>query len=136
MTGRALQHVRAVRRASNPLDRARACAAYLSQVPGATYSDAARQFGVSRARISQLLALLSLPSDVIGFIDTACQDPEGRRFFTEKRLRPLATLHDPALVRERFETFSEQLRRQPKGMEKVSMTSSAAGMPMEAAETA
>lgn len=136
VTARARQHVRAVRRASNPLDRARAYASFLSQVPGATYSDAARQFAVSRARISQLIALLSLPPDVIASIDAACQDPEGRRLFTEKRLRPLATLHDRDLVKQRFETLSEQLRRRCGSAEGDSAMPTAVGVPTGEAQTA
>ena len=108
VTKQVRRRVEADRRSINPLEKARQYAAFLTQIPGSHHADAARHFRVSRARVCQLLALLALPAELIASIDAACADPAGRRYFTEKRLRPLAALHDPGLVKQRFEILWEQ----------------------------
>jgi hypothetical protein len=82
------------------------------------------------------MTLLSLPPDVLGSIDTACQDAQGRRFFTEKKLRPLATLHDPDIVRQRFEVLADAFWQRHPGAEKLSAAPAESGMPTGMAATA
>ena len=48
-------------------------------------------FDISRARVTQYLNLLKLPSVIVGFIETN-EDPAILQYFIEKRLRPLTRL--------------------------------------------
>jgi hypothetical protein len=72
----------------NPLTQAHEWQHLLQQRRGDTRADLARHLGVSRARVSQVLALLRLSPDLQRRI-LDFGDPLPRPFITERRLRPL-----------------------------------------------
>jgi hypothetical protein len=53
-------------------------------------ADIARRYGVSRARVTQILNILRLPEPVLDFL--AELPPDSRAFCTERRLRPILNL--------------------------------------------
>jgi len=58
-----------------------------------TYAEAASILGASRQRVYQLTSLVrKLPDEVTRFL-LGTEDPTIQGYFTERRLRPLATLH-------------------------------------------
>jgi DNA-binding CsgD family transcriptional regulator len=53
---------------------------------GVSRAALAREYGITRARVTQLLALLSLPDEVLGWIrEQGAREPQ----LSERRLRPL-----------------------------------------------
>ena len=72
-----------------------------------TRAQIAAKQGVSRARVTQVMSLLALPSDVQQFLG-ALSDPKEIRFFSERRLRRLLCLQDLSAQRKLWEeTVSE-----------------------------
>ena len=61
----------------------------------------ARQHGVTRARVSQLLSLLRLAPEILEYID-GLDGTEGGLHLTARRLRDIAVLDDPDAQRARF----------------------------------
>ena len=64
-------------------------------------SQLARQIGLTRARVTQLLNLLKLPPAVVAEL-SARADRDQIAFYTERRLRPVTKL---ASGKEKLETF-------------------------------
>jgi hypothetical protein len=60
--------------------------------------DIARELGITRARVSQVMALLNLAPEIQREL-LALQDQKAIRFFSKRRLRPLLTIKDPYLRR-------------------------------------
>jgi hypothetical protein len=67
-----------------------------------TRAQVAAKHGVSRARVTQLMSLLALLSDVQCYI-AALSDPKEIRFFSERRLRRLLWLENPSVQRQVWE---------------------------------
>jgi ParB-like chromosome segregation protein Spo0J len=59
-----------------------------------TQSDIAREMGISRARVSQIMALLKLAPEIQREL-LALQEQRAIRFFSERRLRPLLNIKEP-----------------------------------------
>lgn len=59
-----------------------------------TRADTARRYGVSRARVTQVLNVLQLPEPVLRFL--AELPPDSGSFYTERRLRPILNLPSEA----------------------------------------
>src|SRR5437667_2369224 len=75
----------------NPIALARAWHRALGDGECPSRADLARQLGVSRARVTQVLGLLSLAPEVLDAI-AALGDPLPRPIVTERLLRPLLKL--------------------------------------------
>ena len=58
-------------------------------------------FGVSRARVTQHLNLLKLPSAIVDAL-AECEDAGIVGYFTERPLRPLTAIADPGRVMAEF----------------------------------
>jgi hypothetical protein len=75
--------------------------------PALTRAQIAAKQGVSRARVTQVMSLLALPSDVQSYLATL-SDPQEIHFFSERRLRRLLCLQDLSARRKQWEeTISE-----------------------------
>ena len=64
-------------------------------------AELARTHEVSRARISQIMGLLRLAPEILGYIDTL-GDRDGVYYLTERRLRELMRIRDWETQVERF----------------------------------
>ncbi|MGA1867721.1 MAG: hypothetical protein ACMUJM_04150 [bacterium] len=75
---------------------------YLKEIPGSTYKDIGKEFNISKARVSQMIALITrLPEEIIDFLISK-NESEYLSYFTERRLRPLTKIKNPELQREKF----------------------------------
>jgi hypothetical protein len=74
-------------------------------------ADLARELGVSRARVTQVLSLLDLAPEIREAL-LALDDHQAIRFFSERRLRPLLRLADP---QRQVRQFRRLLAGLPKG---------------------
>jgi DNA invertase Pin-like site-specific DNA recombinase len=84
---------------------------WIAKNPGKKPADVAREFKVTRATVSHRLALLELDPDIRSFL-LRLADPEAIRFFSRRKLLPLASLAPNEQLR-RFEKLKARLRRHP-----------------------
>jgi len=89
----------------NTILEARRYQACLEAVPDRTRAEVAQIFGISRARVTQHLNLLKLPTVIVGFLESN-EDPAILDYFTERRLRPLTRLTND---QEKWEQFEDTL---------------------------
>ncbi len=80
-------------RKSSPIEMALKFAEVLREPSVVSKAQVARRFGVSRARVCQMLKLLQLDDSILDFI-MATTDSENSDHFTERRLRPIAAVQD------------------------------------------
>lgn len=114
ITTRAREAYEAHQRRQNPFAQARRFKAAFD-LPGVdNESDVARVMRCSRPRVSQMLGLLRLPPYVAEWIEGRFEVPAVRRFFTERRLRPLTTL-DADDVRNEFDRLLADFNATPSG---------------------
>jgi len=72
-------------------------------------SDIARDLGVTRARVSQVMSLLKLAPEIqktlLGF-----EDQKMIKFFSEYRLRPLLTINNPNQQVKEFKKMMNEVQ--------------------------
>ena len=94
---------------TSPLLEARRYAAILERDPFVkTQADLAREMGVSRVRITQVMSLLRLAPEIQDQLLRLTDQP-AIRFFSENRLRPLTQIDDPARQLEVFQKLLAQV---------------------------
>jgi len=71
--------------------------------------DIAREFGITRARVSQIMALLKLAPEIQKEL-LSFKDQKAIRYFSERRLRPLSAIKDPAKQIREFNKMKEKLQ--------------------------
>jgi hypothetical protein len=99
------------RMCTSPLQEARRYAYLLKSDPFVkNQADLAREMGVSRARITQVMNLLRLASEVQERL-LRLEDQKAIRFFSEHRLRPLTQIEDPNQQVREFERMLTQIPR-------------------------
>ena len=92
----------------SPLLEARRYANILRSDPFVkTQADLARELGVSRVRITQVLSLLRLAPEIQDQL-LRLTDHRTIRFFSENRLRPLTQIDDPPHQLEEFKKLLAQ----------------------------
>ena len=93
----------------SPLQEARRYVRTLESDPSVkTRADLAREMGVSRVRITQIMNLLRLDSEVQEQL-LGLEDQRAIRFFSEHRLRPLIQIEDPKRQGREFERILAQI---------------------------
>lgn len=86
------QNLRRLKGYTNPVKTGLQYLEFLKDHPESTYDDIAGMFGVSKARVCQMVALCNrLPSTVTDYILNT-DDPGILKHFTERKLRPLTLL--------------------------------------------
>ena len=96
----------------SPLLEARRYAAILERDPFVkTQADLAREMGVSRVRITQVMSLLRLAPEIQDQL-LRLADQRAIRFFSENRLRPLTQIEDSARQLAEFKNLLAQLSSQ------------------------
>jgi len=95
----------------SPLQGARRYARILESDPSVkTQADLAREMGVSRVRITQIMNLLRLASEVQELL-LRLENQGAIRLFSERRLRPLVQIEDPKRQVREFEKMLAQIPR-------------------------
>ena len=93
---------------TSPLLEARRYAAILQRDPFVkTQADLARELGVSRVRITQVMSLLRLAPEIQDQL-LRLTDQRAIHFFSENRLRPLTQIDDPPRQLEEFKKLLAQ----------------------------
>lgn len=96
---------------TSPLQEARRYAVILKSDPFVkTQANLAREIGVSRVRITQVMSLLRLASEVQERL-LRLEDQKAIQFFSEHRLRPLIQITDPKQQAREFERMLAQVPR-------------------------
>ncbi len=94
---------------TSPLLEARRYAGILKRDPFVkTQADLAREMGVSRVRITQVMSLLRLAPEVQEQL-LRLEDQRAIRFFRERRLRPLTQIEDTTQQVREFQTMLAQV---------------------------
>ena len=94
---------------TSPLLEARRYAAILERDPFVkTQADLARELGVSRVRITQVMSLLRLAPEIQDQL-LRLTDQRAIRFFRENRLRPLTQIDVPVRQLEEFQKLLGQI---------------------------
>ena len=94
---------------TSPLLEARRYANILQSDPFVkTQADLAREMGVSRVRITQVMSLLRLAPEIQEQL-LRLTDQQAIRFFSENRLRPLTQIDVPARQIEEFQKLLAQV---------------------------
>jgi hypothetical protein len=75
-----------------------------------TQADLARELGVSRVRITQVMNLLKLAPEVQEQL-LRLEDTKAVRFFSERRLRPLIQIEDPNRQAREFQMMLMKIQR-------------------------
>ena len=93
---------------TSPILEARRYAAILERDPFVkTQADLAREMGVSRVRITQVMSLLRLAPEIQEQL-LRLSDQPAIRFFSENHLRPLTQIADPARQLAEFRKLLSQ----------------------------
>jgi hypothetical protein len=71
-------------------------------------ADVARELGITRARVSQIMGLLKLPEEIQRVL-LGLEDQQAIRFFSERRLRPLLMMPDPDKQVREFNRMLEEM---------------------------
>jgi len=103
-----VDHNRVSRVVSSPMLRAQRYQALMAGDPTIkSRADLARELGITRARVTQVLGLLDLAPEIQEAL-LALGDQDAVRFLSEHRLRPLLRLADPAEQVREFERLLAQ----------------------------
>ncbi len=106
----------------NPILEANKYLEYLETHPALTYQDVAKKLGISKARVSQMIALVKkLPQEIIDYL-TPKDDPEDPCHFTERKLRPLTLMESDEAKIERFREMKDGLLKRRNTGKLVSTT--------------
>jgi hypothetical protein len=96
---------------TSPLLEARRYSSILKSDPLVkTQADLAREMGVSRVRITQVMNLLRLAPEVQERL-LGLEDQKAVRFFSEHRLRPLTQIEDPMRQTREFQKMLAEVPR-------------------------
>ncbi|MBU4000547.1 recombinase family protein [Patescibacteria group bacterium] len=93
----------------NPILEAYTYIGYLESHPNLTYQDVAEKFNISKARVSQIIALVKkLPQEIIDcFLNK--EEHLNLNYFTERKLRPLTLLKSDQAKIEGFREMKSEL---------------------------
>jgi hypothetical protein len=74
-----------------------------------TQEDVARELGITRARVSQIMGLLKLPEEIQKTL-LGLSDQKAIRYFSERRLRPLLTINNPSRQKKEFSKMKDKIQ--------------------------
>jgi len=110
ITRRILREAKPKVRRPSPIEQALTYARVLNEPSVVSKSQVAQRFGVSRARVTQMLNLLDLDDAILDQL-TSIEDVGEHNFFTEHRLRGLAVLDGTEQLSE-FNRLRQESRRE------------------------
>lgn len=101
--------IRKTKKISNPVRDGFLYIQFLEENPHATYADLASAKGITKARISQMIAVCRrLPKEITEFL-IETDDPSILAYFTERRLRPLTRMNSDIEKIEKFNQMKNAL---------------------------
>ena len=106
ITRKLLKEARPVIRKPSPLEEALKYAEVLKEPSIVSKAQVGERFGVSRARVCQLLNLLELDYNIKEYI-LSIENVKEHNYFTERKLRDIAVIKDK---HEQLKKFSELLQ--------------------------
>ena len=113
ITRRMLIEARPKVRKPSPLDTALRYAKVLQEPSIVSKTQVAERFGVSRARVCQMLNLLELDDSIVQHLmSTKDQDISVQNFWTERRLRQVATIEDKGEQLAEFQRLQRAAQRE------------------------
>jgi hypothetical protein len=90
----------------NPIFEGQKYLTYLESNPDFKYKDIAKKFKVSRARVSQMIALVrKLPKEILDYFYKE-NNSEELKYLTERKLRPLTLLKSDSEKIEQFKNMA------------------------------
>ncbi len=92
-----------------PLHEARRYERLLSDPFIDSQADIARELGITRARVCQMMGLLKLPEEIQRVL-LGLDDQKAIRYFSERRLRPLLMIPDQARQIREFKQMLEKVQ--------------------------
>ena len=96
------------RNIKNPFHEGQKYFEYLESNPNFKYQDVADEFRVSKARVSQMIALVNkLPKEILDYFQRK-DKPKEVQSFTERKFRPLTLLESDE---EKIKRFREMVNR-------------------------
>jgi hypothetical protein len=91
----------------NPILEGQKYLGYLESDPNLKYRDVANKFRVSKARVSQMIALVKrLPQEILYYL-TSADMSQDLSYFTERKLRPLTLMESDDKKIEKFLQMSK-----------------------------
>ncbi|MDB9822679.1 hypothetical protein OAC89_03175 [Deltaproteobacteria bacterium] len=95
----------------NPILEGKKYLSCLEINPNFKYQNVANKFNVSKARVSQMIALVKkLPTEIIDYLINQ-KNPEDVKYFTERRLRPLTLMGPDEEKIKRFWEMANNILR-------------------------
>jgi hypothetical protein len=93
----------------NPILEGRRYLEFLEQNPGLTYKNVADEFDITKARVSQMIAIVKkLPQEITNYF-MSNNDSLDLTFFTERKLRPLTLMKSDKVKIEMFREIRESI---------------------------
>ena len=93
----------------NPINVGFRFVQYLKDHSDSTYDDLSGMFGISKARVCQMIALYNrLPARITDYLMNT-DEPEILKHFTERRLRPLTLLASDGEKLKKFDEMIEAI---------------------------
>ena len=109
ITKKLLKQAKPVIRKPSPLQEALKYAEILKEPSIVSKAQVGERFGVTRARVCQMLNLLELDDRIKGYL-LDIKDSKEHNFFTEKRLRDIAIIKDKDEQLRRFRELLGDMR--------------------------
>jgi len=104
-----LREVKPVIRNPSPLEVAYRYLEVFKEPSVVSNAQVGARFGVSRARVCQVLNLLELDEGIQKYL-LSIQDPREHNFFTERRLRQIAIIKDRSEQTRKFSELARDMR--------------------------
>ena len=104
-----LKEAKPVLRRPSPLEEALKYAEVYSELSIVSKTQVAGRFGVSRARVCQMLNLLELDDTIKKYL-LSIEDVKEHNYFTERKLRQIAIIKDRGIQAQEFDKLVKDIR--------------------------
>ena len=109
ITKKLLREAKPITRNPSPLEEALRYLEVSKEPSVVSRAQVGSRFGVSRARVCQILGLLDMDESIQKYL-LSIEDSKAHNFFTERRLRPIAVIKDKNEQIMRFREIVSDMR--------------------------